>query len=629
MTASAYVSNNLRLPRPESNAMRVAGSRAEAPLAVFVTRADGSVAVERVQRHLVDSLASVPGVTGVYGPRRMRLCMDQARPAGRVDSAQAAGIGRGGRGIIMGIVDTGFDPHHGAFLDSAGNTRVRYLRHTDEHGTREARTPAEIAAWTTDDSTNYHATHVMGIMAGAKGPYRGVAPEADIAVCTGIDEDTYIIESIQAMADYADSVGMPLVVNLSIGDPEGPHDGTDPFCRYLDSIGRRVPIVMSAGNWGETNMVSRMEYGPDRPYWQGPILQNLSWEGNDIEGETEMWGDTSSPIDLQIRVYDDEVQRWVDTIPVEWEEPEAGVRTARVSLDGPYFTGSLSMAGSVAPYNQRYVLTIGNDVHSHARYRDQPWSRYWIGLLARPADGAGGIWAYGDGENTLWASRSAEGCSSVSEEMSISSIACGHNTTSVGSMISRNVTPVWGRAEPYNWKIFKNTVSGWSSWGTLADGRRLPHFAAPGEQVVSAFSRPFIDHEGGNPQWPWIADYDGTDYWMSLRGTSMSSPYAAGVYALWLADDPSLTPEQLRQRAIDTANADYDDIADPRWGAGCIDAVAYRPSGAVDDIIAAPDSSFPVQYFDLQGRALPSRPTLPGLYIERRPGSPAHTVAIR
>lgn len=68
---------------------------------------------------------------------------------------------------------------------------------------------------------------------------------------------------------------------------------------------------------------------------------------------------------------------------------------------------------------------------------------------------------------------------------------------------------------------------------------------------------------------------DGKDYyWMSECGTSMSSPFAAGVFALWLQADASLIVNDVREIASLTASKSNVDASDPRWGAGNIDALA-------------------------------------------------------
>ena len=116
----------------------------------------------------------------------------------------------------------------------------------------------------------------------------------------------------------------------------------------------------------------------------------------------------------------------------------------------------------------------------------------------------------------------------------------------------------------------------------------------------------------------------------------MSSPYAAGVLALWLQADPTLTPAELKQIALETAASPVPSASsspssspvgcarrntgeipsDPRWGAGIIDALSglRRILGisSLSSVTAEP----PAAEFRLEGSTLlcvPLRSTLVSL----------------
>jgi subtilisin family serine protease len=69
-----------------------------------------------------------------------------------------------------------------------------------------------------------------------------------------------------------------------------------------------------------------------------------------------------------------------------------------------------------------------------------------------------------------------------------------------------------------------------SNWGTCT------HIYGPGSSIVAA-------------------SHSSDSRTTSMTGTSMASPHVAGVAALYLADNPSLSPSQLRRRVIDTAQS--------------------------------------------------------------------------
>jgi len=108
-----------------------------------------------------------------------------------------------------------------------------------------------------------------------------------------------------------------------------------------------------------------------------------------------------------------------------------------------------------------------------------------------------------------------------------------------------------------------------SSQGPTRDGRTKPDVAAPGTGIVAA--KGFAD---------------AADPWLSLSGTSMASPYVAGVVGLMLAIEPRLTAAQveaiLRRTATPLPGADFAWADDA--GFGVIDPVeCLREAQLVND----------------------------------------------
>ena len=93
---------------------------------------------------------------------------------------------------------------------------------------------------------------------------------------------------------------------------------------------------------------------------------------------------------------------------------------------------------------------------------------------------------------------------------SISSLACGHNVIAVANLDAERQRP--------------NPTS---SQGPTRDGRPKPEVCAPGTDIRAANGFA-VDGE------PWV----------SMSGTSMASPYVAGVVGLMLAANPKLTAAQ-------------------------------------------------------------------------------------
>ena len=96
-----------------------------------------------------------------------------------------------------------------------------------------------------------------------------------------------------------------------------------------------------------------------------------------------------------------------------------------------------------------------------------------------------------------------------------------------------------------------------ASFSTIGDGNFI---CAPGVSILTT------DRTGG--------DGYGSGDTTSIDGTSFSSPYAAGVAALVMSADPSLTPDEVEQVLADTAKDRGAAGYDTTFGWGLVDAAA-------------------------------------------------------
>jgi len=175
-----------------------------------------------------------------------------------------------GKGVIVGIIDSGIDWRHRDFRDPTDSTKTRILAiwdMDDETGpspdgfaygtvwTREQINAALRGEGTIRQTdTNGHGTHVAGSAVGngsASGSHRGIAYEADIVVVKGqsaVDGSSFVF-------GMADALGKPAVINFSQGTHFGPHDGTtmeeQAVNGLLQAKSGRV-FVTAAGNEGDS-----------------------------------------------------------------------------------------------------------------------------------------------------------------------------------------------------------------------------------------------------------------------------------------------------------------------------------------------------------------------------------------
>lgn len=217
-----------------------------------------------------------------------------------------------GKGVIVGYIDTGCDVTHGDFKDVSGNSRV--IRYWDQTASTNQRTPVKYGYGQVFDSSdinagilpNYsgssHGTTVAGVGSGnglANGRNKGMAPESDIIIVksplAGSSFSITVAEAVDFVFSVADTMGMPAVVNLSIGTYLGSHDGLDPAGLYIDSLLSDKPgriVICAAGNsgaWGKYHV--RGEVTEDTSFVQ--MIPNPSLSYGNPGVFLELWADVS------------------------------------------------------------------------------------------------------------------------------------------------------------------------------------------------------------------------------------------------------------------------------------------------------------------------------------------------
>lgn len=485
-----------------------------------------------------------------------------------------------GKGVVVGICDIGFDPSHPAFKNAEGNEcRIRRItQYKESDGERiELNDYDEMLQWRTDTLDETHATHVAGIMAGGyKGnPYWGMAPDADIVVSTSQLSDVGLLAGVEDIIEYAKSVGKPAVINLSMGNYLGPHDGTSLFCQYMDLLAEEAIICLSAGNEGMSlntwsGVISSDSH--DVPF----LIGNTMWNEFEMYGAVQAWSGSSTPITLRFGIYDEDERRIVHDFGVI----HSGDKPLRISSDpaapdfSPKFAeiykGWVELSGGVWEENGRSYITMEYDAETTTVSNHGPWARNWLTFSVDAHEGEE-VFVYADGIYSLLRGYFGGG-PEPGPAHSFSDLATGRNTISVGMYYNRNSIPhIDGSLEQLNGKPF--TISPHSGYDTLIDGRVMPLTVAPGHYIVSAASSHWLK---ANPEMTKemvaVENINGENYyWKENSGTSMSTPYVGGVIATWLEACPSLDAEEV-QRIIRATNFhDMEDSGNPRNGEGWID----------------------------------------------------------
>ena len=539
----------------------------------------------------LEAVSRLPLVNRMSLSQPLSVTLDKAKSMTNVDKLHSKidlPQSYNGEGVVVGISDIGFDPSHVAF---SGGRLKRLVCYEELKGRRvDMSTEQEISSWATDDSTEWHACHVAGILAGndSGNGYSGVATGSEMVITTSSLYEMAILSGVEDVIEYAKKEGRPAVINMSVGYNLGPHDGSSLFNQYLERVGEEAIVCLSAGNDGNKRVYISFEAMKDGDELKTFVYDNPNVCGIKMNGAIDLWSRTSQKFLTALTIYDRITKEFVYTSPFVGSAENGDASTWGIAspmqatendISIPLFdsdlTGSVRIYSSKNVDNGRYNVYATIDVENHQRDESGLLGRYCVGFIMR-ADKDVHIDAYADANRVIFHSLGVPGFTGGDPSRSISDLACGRNVIAVGASSSRNTAPqVDGGIRTYNFN--ENEVAYFSSYGTLDDGRVLPHFCAPGNMIVAPISTKYTERmsvESLNKLAVKNTIDDRDYYWISECGTSMASPHAAGVIACWLQADSSLTVNEVLDIAQSTANTNYADYPNPHWGVGNIDAYA-------------------------------------------------------
>ncbi len=597
----------------------------EALGAKVVDEIDETLIIISVPAENMEAWAELPQVYYVEFGNEYHLSLDFARPASTVTEAQAGIEFEGttavydGTGVVTGLMDTGIDPNHINFLGADGTSRVKEAY--DYTNKVSAMTPSEVSKFTTDTKSETHGTHVAGIMAGSYNgegealvtntassnsgktvttiPYYGVATNSDIVMTSGSLTDANIVKGVRAVITYAQTEGKPVVVNLSLGSNNGPHDGTGSLERSLATLGKSGIICIAAGNEGDSNMFVGKTFTATDTELKTFVLNNRS-SGIDI------WASDKTPLKVTTAIYENSTGKFTTL-----NEISAPGGASSPTTFSTWYTGGYSIVAEVNKVNNRYHVEIGGTFAPSK-------GGYNFAVMIEGTEGQS-VYVYGYGnESTSFTSNGMSGFTTGSKNGTISNLACTNSAIAIGSYNTRSHWNTFGGNYKYTGTAYTvGEISPFSSFGTTFKGVDLPIVCAPGANIISSLNRYYTSNLASttlNRSTSAKADQDGstmTNYWGPMQGTSMACPYASGVVALWLQADPTLTVEDVIDIMKKTSISQSDNSgllgpatssnADIQWGAGKIDATAgikeilSRKSAGIEGIVADADSQLFVE----------------------------------
>lgn len=557
----------------------------------------GDILTARVPVGSLSRVAGLAGVVYVDVASTVTPMIDLAREEAGVPYEVTASDGLvstvTGDGVIVGVIDRGFDYNHEAFRGADGKCRIsRVWEQAESSGSypspegfgygAELTAPADIEAAAGDVSGNSHGTHVASIAAGSSayrdGIYAGVATAAEIVLVSmdATDGDSsHLADAIAYIFDYAEEVGKPCVINMSLGSQIGPHDGTSSFDRMADALsGRGRLLVGSAGNHGADSFhVSGTFSGAD----DSPLCTFLEFKASsgaeNVGGTVDIWGDTELDYKVELVCYSGGKKTIDESLEVDMGSTEAIDYTFSRNVEGP-----LTVAVERNPVNGKLHVMVKSGITSVR-------SRYYVGVHIIP-ETAGTVDIWADNSKLGLTANETEGY--TGPDGTFSTIAeiggTAKSVLTVGAYTTRDKYSVAGSTDISDIGQAMGDICTFSSFGPTADGRQKPEITAPGCFIVSAVS----SHDNSGTQILAETNEDGNHRYGYMQGTSMAAPFVTGVVAGWLEIDPTLDPERLKATVAESARTDeHTASGSPRsWGAGKI-----NPEGGALSLLAGGVSS--------------------------------------
>lgn len=610
---------------------------------VSIVRTMGKFVIIATTLDDAERVASLSLFKSLEFERKIQQKMCYAREATHVnDLHKGVGLTQAytGKGVVCGIVDNGFDLNHVNFLDADGNPRVKYFETvgTNSNATslddyfvfKTYNTPELIKKFTTDNSSSYHGTHTMGIMAGgyrgnakvatiaekdgqyvtsvnenASNPYYGMAYDADIIAGASTNmSNLEIAQAVYDLAMYQEYSKQPVVINLSLGSNSGPHDGTSSECQLYDMLAKQcgAKIVIASGNEGDSKLaLSKNLADKDtvmQSFLKGVDIQDAQNGNYYIRlGGVDIYSSDDRPFkEVDIIIFNTSRQRVTKIIKLTPSDDNKNTAKYYCSAGytdyvggvkddtfGKYFEGYAGLGWSVdANSNRAYAMIDIAAINNEANNKN---NQYVIGFRVIGEKGQTfHAYAYGDGIYGI-DNYGINGYEDGSYNGTVSDMATGHNTLCVGSYTEING---WPQLDGYTYGQFNDDstpvlasgkVSSFTSYGTLADGRNLPHVLGPGAYVISSMNRYYLENAGYSGQEDLlsaVALNDNRDPYGWSAGTSMACPAVTGIIALWLEADPTLTMDDIKDIIATTSHKTDDMVIDDpiQLGHGLIDAYA-------------------------------------------------------
>ncbi|MDO4930019.1 MAG: S8 family peptidase [Bacteroidales bacterium] len=540
-------------------------------------RINDKLVTARIPYNKIEAVAALQSVTYIEAAHKSYPALDNARKSTRADSVHA-GIELEtpytGEGVIVAVIDQGFQYDHRAFRDDEGNSRIlavwnRYA------GEEEPTTDISSSHDGITDSYG-HGTHVAGIAAGSVvrgNDYSGMAPGADIVMVPSTLYPDEILEDAQWIKEFAEAEGKPWVLNMSYASNMGPHDGTTTYEQTMDGFcGAGALMVGAMGDDGgsKLHVAHTFEAAGDSVYL---LFSNTPPLGYNYAALWGMAADGEQHLNVEFMVYNAETKtfRTMEDLPDGW-----------------------GVEGEISANNQKENYVIWAYPDTLATLLGEEKNNLYAGLKITSKDASAGFHAwlnYVDSFVTM----DGYGLEGDSEYLVAQGSANIPRAIGVGSYDNRERWKTFSDST-FETKVSPGAISYFSSPGPSLGSDLKPTVMAPGYYVISSYNRystmmypdgvvmdddyvvAAVDDDGNALDYA-SASVETSHFYGVMSGTSMAAPAVSGILALWLQANPKLTPEDVVEIISKTAIRDeYTGGVQGDWtpttGYGKIDAYA-------------------------------------------------------
>jgi minor extracellular serine protease Vpr len=469
-------------------------------------------AVVEIKASDVPKLKGIKGIRAVYANNAIQavpgMPVEQEMKAAMRESAPMIGskdlwdLGYTGKGLKIGVIDTGIDYNH-PDLKEAYKGGYDFVDNDNDPFEGSRLIPSS------------HGTHVSGIVAGRGNPetggVRGVAYESDLYVYRVLGEDGGSDEWVIAGIEKAVEDGMD-IINLSLGSTYNHSDA--PTARAVNNamLAGVLPVVASGNTGGFRYGTVNSPGTAAMALTVGATIPNYYFYS--FKGKASATEDTEYVLDWSTEVdpiYVNPIMGEHEIVYVELGLPE--------SYEGKDVKG-------------KYVLVKGS---SYPFYWElNAWARDAgaIGLIVFGFDGwVEPTYDWGWGTLPLFIMRADEGraLAAAMEQKE------GPHTF--------NFTEMMKEEYPYSDKLIQ-----WSSDGPVADtGAIKPDVVAPGVAITSTVPAFYYHSEKGE-----IKPEHYKNAYDSFSGTSMATPHVAGLAALLMQARPEMSTFDIKTLIMNT-----------------------------------------------------------------------------